>query len=1239
MAMTYSRLKELVPKNTFAFIQNALPYMNKYITNEENIYVTTEGSNNRSDSLSQISKIFFILLYLSTQADSEINDIFAKYGYNKSNVNVYAYKSSDETYEDLYKGFSGFIPEYNDEMMYKSLTPIDILLDSFNLYYQKCNNSVLEGLLPNNYPGCTSLIRDLEKLRDKRIAEKEVVKEHELYGNLPFPVINYLETASKIRHLILRNKILPSDYSLVDADIVPLSLFLASFFYKESKGKNDSTSKEILLSYFKSKGVHIDKINNNLYNYLTNDSVQSAPRNLETIEHFYTKYLTEGVLTGVDYKDVTVPLILENVFNRSLAKSVAVEKFLASLGCDISKFDNLSKEIENAYKNIENEKISNFYNGLTIDVKNYIEFTCKTYTLLKEKVKEGNYNKALIRGEDDLDTLALLIATYYFNADVTKFYNANGVTLPKVYKLIGITLTKDEIENSYVDGSTLVNKFNRFVREGNNRGKYESNIDINSIAFNLCDREFNKSMILEDIFNTLSESTRLPSNYSDRVISELELRERKRKNELKEKIFKNVPVETIEYFELVSKIHNSLKNELKGYRNEDIRNISMILGLFNYNLNKDDDDINEVPEVLEKMGFANDLPLKEALGFTDFLRDLDSYSEDIDLISREYTPYIFGGFNEGKDRKDITLYSVVKNIFNRNLNNGLIMHKVVDVCGYTYDDLEDFDNLYEKYKKEYYDNKTLDQYKEYINNYDSSVRAFLTRTLNFIGYMKEHRDTLNSELIKDDNDIVEASMFAVLSLDECDLKDVMLHNGLSLKRLTELYGIDYSDVANAIYRETDYRDVELILKYIEKNSSKAYNMYTKDVGFKLFEKGINPSRVIETICENNNIDYENLKNEIKTGEVIEKQLTISDRIELLESTKMETIDSHNLESILRFGTSLIEHSKFMYDELPKMSSEDTVSESTKAIQDLTSRIYITKTPEQKRGLLARLFRTDKSLGIPRITVDGEALQELKDEIDKNIEVLSQELLAYDKMRKYMEAYRRKNREHYEESATVEEELEAELSTLDPNDEDEFDRYLQVRSLLQIVNDKNNRFITTNKITMQDLLRINQAITNHFITINALEMAKNDLLPLIGSELAITQGRMSEEDALELSNGVIGLLRSLVDKNVGDTSKNIELIKNSGLPQGLIDTICQDVDVFIDNLNQKDLLPGGVAKLDIDDESLKRIPTLEPARRKAEQEYNGEELKKDEELLDLSDKKLGKAKLYKKGKKNFEKRDD
>ena len=1229
MAITYSRLKELAPKDTFSFIQKALPYMAKYITNEEKIYVTVEGSNNKSDQLSQISKIFFILLSLATEADSEINDIFAKYGYNKSNVNVNAYKAYDETYENLYKGFSAFIPETNDEMMYKSLTPLDILLNSFREYYQKCNNSVLEGLLPNNYPGCSSLIRDLERLKDKRKAEAEVVREHEIYGNLPFSVINYLETASKIRHLILNNKILTSDYSIVDADIVPLSLFLASFYYKESKGKTDSTSKDLLMSYFKSKGVDMDKINGKLYNHLNNDTVHAAPRNLDTIEHFYTKYLTHGVLTGVDYKNVTVPLILENVFNRSLVKSVAVEKLLATIGCDISKFDNLSKEVEDAYKNIENEKISNFYNGLTIDVKNYMEFTCKTYTLLKEKVKEGNYNKALIRSEDDLDTLALLIATYYFNADVTKFYNANGVTLPKVYKLIGINLTKAEIENSTIDGSTLVNKFNRFVREGNNRGKYESSIDINSIAFNLCDREFNKSMILEDIFNTLSESTRLPSNYSDRVISELELRERKRKNELKEKIFKNVPVETVEYFELVSKIHNSLKKELKGYRNEDIRNISMILGLLNYNLNKDEEDVNDVPEIFQRMGFANDLPLKEALGFTDFLRDLDNYSEDIDLISREYTPYIFGGFNENKDRKDITLYSVVKNIFNRELNNGLIMHKAVAACGYTYDELENFDEIYEQYRKEYKETKKLDKYQGYINSYDSDTSEFLGHTLKIIGYMKENRDTLNKELIKDDNDIVEASMFAALAVNGCNLQEVMEHNGLSFSRLMKMYGINESDLDAILYRDANYHDVELMLKYIEKNSSKAYNMYLKDVGFKLFEKGINPSRVIETICENNNIDYENLKNEIKTGEVIEKQLTITDRIELLENAKMESIDPHNLESILRFGTSLIEHSKYMYDELPKMSDDDTISESTKAIQDITSRIYITKTPEQKRGLLARIFRTDKSLGAPRITVDGVALQELKDEIDKNIEVLSQELLAFDKMRKYMEAYRRKNREHYQESATAEEELQEELKTLDPNDEDDFDRYLQVRSLLQIVNDKNNRFITTNKITMQDLLRINQAITNHFITINALEMAKNDLLPLIGSELAITQGRMTEEDALELSNGVIGLLRSLVDKNVGDTSKNIELIKNSGLPQELVETICQDVDVFIDTLNKKELLPGGIAKLDIDDEKVKRIPTLAT---------NDTSTEKEEERAKQFAIEHGKTKQYKRSNKSLRKRD-
>ena len=115
-------------------------------------------------------------------------------------------------------------------------------------------------------------------------------------------------------------------------------------------------------------------------------------------------------------------------------------------------------------------------------------------------------------------------------------------------------------------------------------------------------------------------------------------------------------------------------------------------------------------------------------------------------------------------------------------------------------------------------------------------------------------------------------------------------------------------------------------------------------------------------------------------------------------------------------------------------------------------------------------------------------------------------------------------------------------------------------------DKTNRFETTNKIAQQDLLRINDAITNHFITINALEMAKNDLLPLIGSELALTTGRLSEEQALSVSGSVLDLFKSLLTRNVSAAKSNMEMIKNSGLPADIVETLTRDVDGYLEDVS-------------------------------------------------------------------------
>lgn len=216
-----------------------------------------------------------------------------------------------------------------------------------------------------------------------------------------------------------------------------------------------------------------------------------------------------------------------------------------------------------------------------------------------------------------------------------------------------------------------------------------------------------------------------------------------------------------------------------------------------------------------------------------------------------------------------------------------------------------------------------------------------------------------------------------------------------------------------------------------------------------------------------------------------------------------------------------------------------------------------------------------------MVLNPDAIQELKDAIDSNIESLSKELLGYDAIRRYIEAYRKKNRSHLLLAMAETEKVDQEVNSLNPDKEEEYAAFLLATSRLQIMRDKTNRFSTSNHLMKQELLKVNQAIVNHFITINALEMARDDLLPLIGSELALTQGRNTENKSLDLSGNVIGLFQSLLSRNVTGAVENMEKLKQSSLSADTFALLNKDIEVYLQGLNQASQLEGKVESLDID----------------------------------------------------------
>lgn len=216
---------------------------------------------------------------------------------------------------------------------------------------------------------------------------------------------------------------------------------------------------------------------------------------------------------------------------------------------------------------------------------------------------------------------------------------------------------------------------------------------------------------------------------------------------------------------------------------------------------------------------------------------------------------------------------------------------------------------------------------------------------------------------------------------------------------------------------------------------------------------------------------------------------------------------------------------------------------------------------------------------PKYELNINAIGELKEAIDKNITTLANEICTYDNIRKYIEIYRRKNRTHYVVSSEIVAKIQNELESLSPNCDEQYEEYLTATSRLQIMTDKTNRFATTNHLMQQEFLKVTQAIVNHFITINALEMARDDLLPLVGSEIILGKGRNTENESLELSHNVIRLFQCLLERNVGSAIENIEQLKKIDLPQEVFATLNKDIEGYLHNLNKAESIKEGIEELD------------------------------------------------------------
>jgi len=330
-----------------------------------------------------------------------------------------------------------------------------------------------------------------------------------------------------------------------------------------------------------------------------------------------------------------------------------------------------------------------------------------------------------------------------------------------------------------------------------------------------------------------------------------------------------------------------------------------------------------------------------------------------------------------------------------------------------------------------------------------------------------------------------------------------------------------------------------------------------------FGSTLNDSKVLEKLAQKMNVDLKKLKIELETGRDYEESLTQEERLVLLSNQQIETLDSTKLDSILSFGSTLFHSANYIHTEMPKLIASDTNEKSIATINQTLQNIY--QQDNKKPSFFTKWFLRKKENKVDIKRVDSSLLAQLKESIEENIQILSQELLGYNYLQDYIAVYYQKNLSYLKIASMELEKIEKEVS-LTTSDED-YAHLLQMRTRVQLLSDKKNHFEVSNQLMKQQLLKVNQMMMNHSITLNALEMARDDLIPLMGIELSISKGLSTENDSRELTNGIMDLFQTLLNQNQEGIKENIKRLKKSGVSDEIYALIDKDAQSFLQKLTE------------------------------------------------------------------------
>lgn len=790
------------------------------------------------------------------------------------------------------------------------------------------------------------------------------------------------------------------------------------------------------------------------------------------------------------------------LFNRNVTNSVEVEKIFLNAGLTKEKAKSILLTPS------KEEIITEFYADTVPKEKGDYQLICSMYNSV------NTHNKRLY--PNDNMYLTLIAFDYQNNGKLSKYFLENGITLDMILAKYNLELN----DSQYIDYQTYLNEVLIGYKEAKDKLKFMAS-----------------SKFVIDLFNTLAKNK--TNNLDSDINNYYKLIEIKETEASYERIYKGKDKIYIDFlntsYEIYDKLRNlDVVNSILSQTDLKVLSILITLELITLYIPMIDTIKNTV---------LNENIINEALGDV-YNVNFSLYSEVENLIN----------INISNRNESTTLKQKINDI-----NHPVEVEKVFG--SYLDDDL-----LYTLYKlfevekdnslilKKLFMGKTIEEIKSNIDNevirvatekeYDEYQKLLCMPNDNACDSTKQ---LLNKLCMINLTDIKVNILyeFVAMNFDNNTLdfyQEALGKYGITKESLSKKFGFINSKLA---YNEINLANLVALEDYFTiQNNGHKYKNSIQNILINLIADGY----FDELITNKKALLYE-LK---ETKKYIP---SLSETIENLQSIPIEEVNIDSLSEIMKFGDALNGEYELVTSEERKALESDSSALSIQTINDLLS-----KKNKRKKGFWASLFEPYEE---EKTITD---VPTLKEAINKNITILSRELLTFDLVRKYISVYFAKNLEYVNKSSEALALLNERLSKLNPKDTFEYASFLEVNSMKTIMSEKNKRFNVTSTLLNQELYKINAAIVNHFITINALEMTRDDLIPLIGSEVIIGTGFISNNNAMQITNDVIGLFQAILAQNVEQTKIMLERLNN--MPNIDVTKLNANVNGYIEMLEEK-----------------------------------------------------------------------